>query len=400
LFIQNLKGFFFFLNQSNTTKTKKKNNMTISKSNNNNNSSNDPKEDDQAREFVPPPALDLDLRLGVAAVMKKLQMNIECDGVLLRNCDASTGTMAKNFDTLPGLMELLAIFEAVALLPKVTNFQVHFARGASPDKPHKLPSQLLSMVISQCLDLTYVRFQGIMLSDANGKYEGLANALTMHPALQRLDIILCCPEDGLTLDPILAALPGIPTLIEVELVDSTLTSPSKKKTWTGDTLLHLALSKNLSKIRLSCIRHLLDTHIQAMALAHEKSETLRVLVIEGEDDDDSEPPEDDDDLYKDEDATAAAAEASGIKHDKKKDKKEKKKKKTKELVNKKKIIKEHVPKNDKDDDDAAKEKKKKEKKKKKIKSVWSAATAPNGNIYYYNKKTGETTWNKPADFKE
>lgn len=345
-------------------------------------------------EFVPPPALDLDLRLGVAAVMKKLQMNLECDGVLLRNCDNNTGYMAKNFDTLEGLTELLAIFEAVALLPKLYNFQVRFARGASPDKPHPLPSQLLSMVISQCLDLTYVRWHGIMLSDANGKYEGLANSLTMHPCLQRIDFIVCCPHEGLTLDPLLAALPGIPSLQEVELVDSTLTSPSKKATWTGDTLLHLALSKNLSKIRLSCIRHLLDTHIQAMALAHEKSETLRVLVIEGEDDDDSDPPEDDDDLYKDDDAADNDKKQGDDK--KKKEKKEKKKKKKKELVNRKKSIKEQPA-----EETSEKEKdKKSKKKKKKSKATWSSATAPNGNTYYYNKKTGETTWTKPADYKE
>ena len=355
--------------------------------------------EDQVPEFVPPPALDLDLRLGVAAVMKKLQMNLECDGVLLRNCDSHTGYMAKNFDTLEGLTELLAIFEAVALLPKLTNFQVHFARGASPDKPHKLPSQLLSMVISQCLDLTYVRWQGVMLSDANGKYEGLANSLRMHPSLERIHFVVCCPHEGLTLDPLLAALPGIPTLQEVELVDSTLTSPSKKSTWTGDTLLHLALSKNLSKIRLSCIRHLLDTHIQAMALAHEKSETLRVLVIEGEDDDDSEPPEDDDDLYKDDDAAAAEdTKQDGDADKKKKEKKKKKKKKKKELVNKKKSIKERPAA---DEPAADKDKKKSKKdKKKKSKGVWSAATAPNGNTYYYNKKTGETTWTKPAEYKE
>lgn len=355
----------------------------------------DNEQDDQANEFVPPAAVDLDLRLGVAAVMKKLHMNLECDGVLLRNCDSNTGYMAKNFDTLEGLTELLAIFEAVALLPKLSNFQVHFARGASPEKPHKLPSQLLSMVISQCLDLTYVRWQGIMLSDANGKYEGLANSLRMHPCLQRIHFVVCCPDDGLTLDPLLAALPGVPTLYEVELVDSTLTSPSKKSTWTGDTLLHLALSKNLSKIRLSCIRHLLDTHIQAMALAHEKSDTLRVLVIEGEDDDDSDPPEDDDDLYKDDAAATDQDDVEAAK--KKKEKKEKKKaKKKKELVNKKKTLKEMPVKKEKE----GIEKKAKKEKKKKSKGIWSAATAPNGKTYYYNKKSGETTWTKPADYKE
>ena len=337
-------------------------------------------------EFIPPtPDLDLDLRLGVGAAMKKLQMNLECDGVLLRNCDSPSGYMAKNFDTLEGLQELLAIFEAVALLPKLTNFQVHFARGASPDKPHRLPSQLLSMVISQCLDLTYVKWHGIMLSDANGKYEGLANSLRMHPSLGRLHIFVCCPDEGLTLDPILAALPGIPSLMEVELIDSTFTSPSKVGTWTGDALLHLALSKNLCKIRLSCIRHLLDTHIQAMALAHEKSETLRVLVIEGEDDEGSEANEDEDDLYKDDNGANAEAEA----------KKEKKKKKKKELVNqsKKGIT------DNREEKEKKKEKKKKDKKdKKKKKGDWSSATAPNGNTYYYNKKTGETTWSKPPDF--
>ncbi|CAB9513312.1 expressed unknown protein [Seminavis robusta] len=353
------------------------------------------KEDDNGKEsevdipdFRPPPALDLDLRLGVAAIMKKLQLNLECDGVLLRNCDSNTGYMAKNFDTLEGMQELLAIFEAVALLPKLTNFQVHFARGASPDKPHRLPSQLLSMVINQCLDLTYVRFQGIMMSDANGKYEGLANSLRMHPSLIRIHFIVCAPEEGLTLDPLLAALPGIPTLQEVDLVDSTMTSPSKKKVWTGDTLLHLALSKNLSKIRLSCIRHLLDTHMQAMALAHEKSDTLRVLVIEGEDDEDSEFNEDEDDLYKD-DVPAETEEEK-----KKKEKKEKKKKKKKELVNKKKSIKESDNPTNREEKKKSKKDKKKEKK---SKSDWSSATAPNGNTYYYNKKTGETTWTKPPD---
>lgn len=342
-------------------------------------------------EFVPPPAVDLDLRLGVAAVMKKLNLNLECEGVLLRNCDSGTGYMAKNFDNLEGLKELLAIFEAVALLPKLTNFQVHFARGANPDKPHRLPSQLLSMVINQCLDLTYVRWQGVMLSDANGKYEGLANSLRMHPCLVRLHFTVCAPDEGLTFDPILAALPGIPTLQEVEIVDSSMTSPTMKKDWTGDTLLHLALSKNLSKIRISCMRHLLDTHIQAMALAHEKSETLRVLVIEGEDDEDSEANEDEDDLYKDD-----VVEEDPEKEQKKKEKKEKKKKKKKELVNRKKSIKEDENKDDKDK--KKKDKKEKKKKKEKSKSDWSSAEAPNGNTYYYNKKTGETTWTKPADF--
>ncbi|CAB9500966.1 expressed unknown protein [Seminavis robusta] len=343
-------------------------------------------EDDN--DFKAPPALDLDLRLGIEAIMNKLQQNLECDGVLLRNCDDNTGYMAKNFDTLEGLQELMAIFELVALLPKLTNFQVHLARGASPDKPHKLPSQLLSMVINQCHDLSYIRFQGIMMSDANGKYEGLAKSLRMHPCLMCIHFIGCAPEEGLTLDPLLAALPGIPTLQEVDLVDSTITSPSKQKVWTGDTLLHLALSKNLSKIRLSCIRHLLPTHIQAMASAHEKSETLRVLVIEGEDDDDSEGNGDQDDLYKD-DVPAETEEAK-----KKKEKKEKKKKKKKELVNKKKSIKES-------DNPTKKEEKKKHKKDKKkekrSKSDWSSATAPNGNTYYYNKKTGETSWTKPPD---
>lgn len=338
--------------------------------------------DDQIVEFVPPPAVDLDLRLGVAAVMKKLQMNLETEGVLLRNCDSGTGYMAKNFDNFEGLQELLAIFEAVALLPKLTNFQVHFARSASPDKPHRMPSQLLSMVINQCLDLTYARFQGVMLSDANGKYEGLSNSLRMHPSLSRLHFVACAPDEGLTFDPVLAALPGIPTLEEVEIIDSSMTSPSKKKDWTGDTLLHMALSKNLSKIRISCMRHLLDTHIQAMALAHEKSETLRVLVIEGEDDEDSEANDDEDDLYKDDNPEAE-----------KKPKKEKKKKK-KELVNKKKSIKEREGKSKEKKD----KKKDKKKKKKDSKSDWSSAEAPNGNTYFYNKKTGETTWTKPPDF--
>jgi WW domain len=351
----------------------------------------DEKKQEDNPDYVPPPAVDLDLRLGVAAVLKKLQLTFsDCDSVLLRNCDSHTGYMAKNFDTLEGLQELLAVFEAIALLPKLTHFQLHLARGSSsPDKPHKLPSQLLSMILHQCLDLVYVRFQGIMLSDANGKYDGLANALRMHPSLVRLHLVVCAPDQGLTLDPLLAALPGIPTLREVELVDSTITSPACKATWTGDTLLHLALSKNLWKIRISCIRHLLDTHIQAMALAHEKSDTLRVLVIEGEEDDEDDSngnnnADDDDDLYKDDDDDEETSK-------KKKEKKEKKKKKKKELVNKKKSTMEAKP--SKDD-----KKEKKKKKKKESKSDWSSAVAPNGNTYYYNKKTGATTWEKPADF--
>ena len=29
-------------------------------------------------------------------------------------------------------------------------------------------------------------------------------------------------------------------------------------------------------------------------------------------------------------------------------------------------------------------------------SVWKAATAPDGQIYYYNERTGETQWEKPV----
>jgi hypothetical protein len=28
-------------------------------------------------------------------------------------------------------------------------------------------------------------------------------------------------------------------------------------------------------------------------------------------------------------------------------------------------------------------------------SEWKAATAPDGQVYYYNERTGETTWTKP-----
>lgn len=29
-------------------------------------------------------------------------------------------------------------------------------------------------------------------------------------------------------------------------------------------------------------------------------------------------------------------------------------------------------------------------------SEWKSATSPDGQIYYYNERTGETTWQKPA----
>jgi hypothetical protein len=65
--------------------------------------------------------------------------------------------------------------------------------------------------------------------------------------------------------------------------------------------------------------------------------------------------------------------------------------------------------------DSKKEKKKESKKKskdknkeremskrgsKKSKSSWAAAETADGKTYYYNKKTGETKWTKPDDFKE
>ena len=213
-----------------------------------------------AEEFTPPEnGLDLDLRLGVAAILSKIQLGLESEGVIIRNCDRHTGEFATNVDTKEGLLELLAIFESVAFMPKLKHVQIHFAKSTGPEKPHPLPAQLLSSIINQNMELWYLRFQGLLLTDASGKYEGLANALRMHPALERIHFIICAPEDGLTFDPILAALPGIPTLYDVELIDLTITSPSRAKTWTGDTLLHLALSKNLSRIRLSCIRYLLDT---------------------------------------------------------------------------------------------------------------------------------------------
>lgn len=28
-------------------------------------------------------------------------------------------------------------------------------------------------------------------------------------------------------------------------------------------------------------------------------------------------------------------------------------------------------------------------------SDWKSASAPDGQVYYYNERTGETTWNKP-----
>jgi hypothetical protein len=38
------------------------------------------------------------------------------------------------------------------------------------------------------------------------------------------------------------------------------------------------------------------------------------------------------------------------------------------------------------------------KKDKKKKSHWKTAETADGKVYYYNKKTGETTWTKPEDF--
>jgi hypothetical protein len=31
-------------------------------------------------------------------------------------------------------------------------------------------------------------------------------------------------------------------------------------------------------------------------------------------------------------------------------------------------------------------------------SVWKSATAPDGQVYYYNERTGETQWEKPMGY--
>jgi hypothetical protein len=178
--------------------------------------------------------------------------------------------MAQHLHTAPQV-ELVSIFEGLAQLKSVKQLFIK--------KIVNLPAQALANVLSSQTQLKFLYLQNIKLSGEEGDFATLANALQSHPNLRKTRLYMCRPSirTSVTFDSIISALSKIPTLEEVTIIHSKISTEEQE--WDGTCLTDLCRSKSIKILTLTFDTELRDAHIEAMAEALETNETLKHISI-------------------------------------------------------------------------------------------------------------------------